>query len=124
MTSPQHATDADARAQQPPLIAADDAAKSSRFTVTRVRLFVVLAIGTTMAILVLCHVHGVNGPWYWTWAWRRLNWSIYPILAAASSPLFIALGLHGRGVQPRRLLALLMAGALFLQLGALLPQPL
>ncbi|MEO6435337.1 MAG: hypothetical protein ABIP55_06195, partial [Tepidisphaeraceae bacterium] len=78
-----------------------------------------------MAALVLFHVEGVNGPWYWRWAWRRLGWETYPILLAASAPFFTGHWLYARGkISVRWAIALVMLAALCLQVGAVIPQPL
>jgi hypothetical protein len=37
----------------------------------KVILLVVLA--AVMGTLILCQVRGLNGPWYWSWQWRRLG---------------------------------------------------
>ena len=33
----------------------------------------VAAAGAVLGVLVVCHVPGLNGPWYWPWSWRHLS---------------------------------------------------
>lgn len=83
----------------------------------------VIIFAITMAALVIAHVRRVNGPWYWTWSWRRLNglW-LYPAMLAAAAPFVVAQILFNRG-RRRAALVCLAAAALALQLTALSFQP-
>jgi hypothetical protein len=85
-----------------------------------------LLIAAVMIGLTIGHVHGVNGPWYWTWPWRRLNaWSLYPVMALASAPFFLAQWIyHRRPIEARRAVFLLMLATFCLQLAAIGQQPL
>src|SRR4051812_29289248 len=56
----------------------------------RWKLCLLLGITIIMGLLTLAHVQGVNGPWYWKWQWRRMGWTIYPLVAAGSIPLLAA----------------------------------
>jgi hypothetical protein len=50
-----------------------------------------------LSALVLGHVSGMNGPWYWKWAWKGVGPTrIYPLSALAALPLFSALLLYQR----------------------------
>ena len=90
-----------------------------------VKLAIVALIAAVMIVLMLLRVRGVNGPWYWPWAWRRLGWEIYLLMLVAASPLFAAHVLYARGrVSARGAILLVMLAALLLQVAAILPQPL
>ncbi|MGH7176187.1 MAG: hypothetical protein ACREJC_02295 [Tepidisphaeraceae bacterium] len=66
-----------------------------------------------LIVLVVLHVRYINGPWYWTWPWRRLpatQW--YLPLALAAAPVIAAFYWHAR--RPRSVvgpLLLLMIGS-------------
>jgi hypothetical protein len=90
----------------------------------RWKLTIVLVLAAVAALLVSFHVHGMNGPWYWMWAWRRLGWGIYPLMLAAATPAALAQWLFARGkVRPARLVWLLMLATLLMQFAALSRQP-
>lgn len=58
---------------------------------------VVIGVGLLMFALVMAHVKWVNGPWYWTWPWRRLGaLGVYPAMLAAALPFFAGQWLHAR----------------------------
>jgi hypothetical protein len=90
----------------------------------KLKLTFVLALAASVAALVNFHVHGVNGPWYWMWAWRRLGWGIVPLMLAAAAPAILAHWLFARGsVRASRLVGLLMLATLLMQFAALSRQP-
>jgi len=106
-----------------PTSSRSSSSSSSRTPV--LKLFVVIVVALVMIVLMLLHVRGVNGPWYWRWAWRRLGWETYPLVLTASLPLFVAHALYARGrVGVRGAIGLIMLAALCLQIAAILPQPL
>src|SRR4051812_19097447 len=87
-----------------------------------------LVIAATLATLalILSHAHGVNGPWYWHWPWRRLSWEIWPAMIAAAAPIFLAQYLFRRHRRQSRLavaLVILALGTLSLELTAIAFQP-
>src|SRR5262249_39773423 len=85
----------------------------------------VLAVAATMTVLVLAHVQGINGPWYWRWAWRRLGYGIYPLMLAGASPVLLAPWLQvKRAIRPAPLVPLPMLGAVLMQAASLTQQPL
>jgi hypothetical protein len=89
------------------------------------KLLVVIVVAVVMMALMLLHVRGVNGPWYWRWAWRRLGWETYALIMVASLPLFVAHALYARGrIGVRGAIVLIMLAALCLQIAAILRQPL
>jgi hypothetical protein len=91
----------------------------------RWKLALVLVLGLTMIVLVIRHTPSVNGPWWWTWPWRRLSWSIYPLMVGAAVPFFAGHWLYARGrLAARGALALVMLSTLCIQLTAMSMQPL
>ena len=55
----------------------------------RLKFIAVIVLAAAMSAVTIAHVHGVNGPWYWRWAWRRLEWlRLYPAMALAAAPFF------------------------------------
>ncbi len=94
---------------------------SSRPT-SSIKLALVIAVTLIMAALILAHVKHVNGPWYWTWSWRRLTWWLYPAMLLAATPFALAQWLWQR--QRRRLArACLVLSTLALTLVAMAIQP-
>lgn len=91
----------------------------------RLKLTAVIAMTVVMAALTLAHVHGVNGPWYWTWSWRRLSWlRLYPVMLVGAAPFFLGQYLWWK--NPRRwrpALALVTLSALVLQIASATAQP-
>lgn len=81
----------------------------------------------TCSWLLLTHTEGMNGPSYWKWPWQRLAPSrVYPTLAFAATPLFLALWwFHRRPRRPIVPLVLAMISMFLLQLGgiAVLSEP-
>jgi hypothetical protein len=92
----------------------------------RVKLAIVLLTTLVMAALVIGHVGWTNGPWYWKWPWRRLSvWPLYPLVAVASVPFFVAQYLYARkGWRAARVLPLLMLSTFALMLVTCFCQPL
>ena len=83
----------------------------------------VILVALVMSVLVLCHVHGVNGPWYWIWSWRRLSWWIYPAMTAtALAPFALAQWAYLKN-RLKLALVLLATTTFALQLVALAFQP-
>src|SRR4051794_6919979 len=84
-----------------------------------------LVVGTTAVLvaLVMRHVRGVNGPWYWHWMWRRLPWiGLYPLMLVAAAPFVAAQWAYLRG-RVKSAVALLALATLCLQFAALAFQP-
>ncbi len=88
----------------------------------RFKLASILVLTAVMGALVLLHVEHINGPWYWLWAWRRLNAWIYPAMLLAAAPFALAQYLWIRRAQ-RAALACLFAATLLLMLTAIAFQP-
>jgi hypothetical protein len=86
------------------------------------KLAVVLLLTAVIVALVLLHVPGVNGPWYWQWTWRRLSWWVWPAMLAAAAPFAAAQWANVRGRIKSALLLLALA-TLCLELTALAFQP-
>ncbi|CAN5574179.1 hypothetical protein BH10PLA1_BH10PLA1_11930 [soil metagenome] len=84
---------------------------------------ITVALAAVMVVLIAGHVHYVNGPWYWTWHWRKLpGWPLYPLMAAAAIPFVLAQLIHDR--HRKSAIALLMLGILSMELAAISQQPL
>jgi len=88
----------------------------------KVRLTLVVLLTLVMAALVIAHVRGVNGPWYWKWGWRRLAWWSYAAMLPPLGVFALAQRLYLRG-RLRTALAMLFAATLTLQFAALAAQP-
>jgi hypothetical protein len=91
----------------------------------RIKLAIVVIVALVMSTLILLHVQGVNGPWYWKWSWRRLGfWPLYPLMALASTPFWVAQWMYARRPdRARRAVAMLMLATLALELAAIACQP-
>ena len=87
-----------------------------------IKLLVLIGVAGVMATLILLHVSGVNGPWYWTWPWRRLGWQIYPLMAAAAIPLLAGQWVRYRLGRLWPAIALLMAATFAMELAAISQQ--
>ena len=87
------------------------------------KLICVILLALTMTVLVVCHVHGVNGPWYWIWSWRRLSWWIYPAMIATAALPFAAAQWAFLRNRLKLALVLLAATTFALELVALAFQP-
>ena len=89
------------------------------------RLALVLLLTAVMAGLVLGHVYGINGPWYWKWSWRRLPaWPLYAsMLVAAAVPFGLSQWAWLRAHRRKLAVALLAVTTLSLELTALAHQP-
>ena len=49
-----------------------------------IKLGIVVAATVVLAVLVVRHTPGINGPWYWKWPWRELPFApLYPALLVA-----------------------------------------
>src|SRR5262245_5167325 len=59
----------------------------------------VILLGVLLALAVIAHVPGLDGPYYWKWKYTRL-WPmpVYLGFALAAAPLLLALALHERGL--------------------------
>ena len=81
------------------------------------KLVAVLVLALVMFLLVLWQTPAVNGPAYWKWNWRRLEaLRLYPAMALAAAPFFLAQFLFARyRISPPRLLPLLVVSTLALQ---------
>jgi len=92
----------------------------------RMKLAIVIAATVVMACLVVAHAPWVNGPWYWKWPWRRLSvWPLYPVVALAAAPFFVAQHMYARrGWRPKRVVPLMMLSTLALMLVTCFCQPL
>jgi len=91
---------------------------------SRIRLIVLVSVAVVLGLLVLLHVAGLNGPWYWTWGWRRLPAArLYATLLVAAAPFFVAQWVHvlRRGRTALAIL-LLMSAAFLMQVLALMNQ--
>src|SRR5947208_4909379 len=86
---------------------------------TSLKITCFLGLGVVMATLVLFHVPGINGPWYWKWAWRRLPvWPYYPLMIVAAAPVLAGLVLHSFGARAILILSLMMIGVFAMKLSA------
>jgi hypothetical protein len=57
----------------------------------RVRVLLVLSVAAVMSVLVLLHAPGINGTWYWKWAWRRTDaLPLYSLMLLAAGPVIAA----------------------------------
>src|SRR5581483_8578742 len=75
----------------------------------------IAAAGAVISALILAHVHGVNGSWFWVWIWRRLPaWPLFGWMALAAAPFLAAQVVWARGWRWGAL-ALLMASVAALQ---------
>jgi len=93
-------------------------------TANRIKCALVVGMAGLMAVLAMCHVHGVNGPWYWHWTWRRLAWGIYPAMFLAAAPFAAGQYLYARrGWRAGRALMLVALTTVLLELTALAFQP-
>src|SRR4051794_1129034 len=89
----------------------------------RVKTGLVVLVTAVMASLILAHVRGINGPWYWWWPWRRLSGlALVPAMMVAGVPFVIGQILWTRG-RRRVALGCLFAASLCLMLAALACQP-
>jgi hypothetical protein len=82
---------------------------------------IAVSFGLAMVVLVLLHVPGMNGPWYWKWVWRRLPVVPYwPLMILSAAPVLVALVL--RELRPRTptavVLALFMVGVMAMKLAS------
>jgi hypothetical protein len=89
---------------------------------------VAVSVGLAMALLVFLHVPGMDGPWYWKWAWRSLPLLPYgPLMILSAAPVLLGLAL--REFRPRTptgvVLGLFMAGVMCMKLtsAAVLTRP-
>ncbi len=89
----------------------------------RLKLALVLLVAGVMIALILLHVPGVNGPWYWWWPWRRLTWVLYAAMLLAAIPFVFAQWLYARGRRIGWAVACLALATLCLELTALALQP-
>ena len=89
----------------------------------RLKLALVALLALTMVALVIAHVPGVNGPWYWRWEWRRLPWWTYAVMLPPLGAFLLAQRVFARGGRTKVALALLFVTTLALQFAALVPQP-
>ncbi len=85
-------------------------------------LAIALVVAAVMVGLVIAHTPGVNGPWYWRWAWRRLSFRIYPLMALAVIPFFVAQWAFHQHGRVRSGIVLLMLATFCLELAAISPQ--
>lgn len=70
----------------------------SEVEVTRLQRVGVLVAAGVIAMLLIGHVPGINGPWYWQWPWRRLDASrVLLPMALAFAPFLLAQILYARG---------------------------
>jgi hypothetical protein len=84
------------------------------------KLLVILAIAGILGTLTILHTPGLNGPWYWRWAWVRLDgWRVFPAMSLAAGPFFLAQWVYARD-RKRAVFAvtLLMLSTLSLELTA------
>src|SRR6266550_2889997 len=89
---------------------------STRFHIN-LQVALVLAHGAVMAALVWFHVPGINGPWYWKWAWRRLPvWPYYALMIVAAAPVLAGLALHSLGTRAILVLPMMMIGVFAMKL--------
>jgi hypothetical protein len=59
---------------------------------------VVLLVGAALDVGVVLHTRGLNGPRYWAWPWQDLEARlVFPAIALASAPFFVARALRARG---------------------------
>lgn len=66
--------------------------------VSRLQRASALALALVVAVLLVGHVPGINGPWYWEWPWRRLDpLRVALPMAIAFLPFLLAQLLHARG---------------------------
>jgi hypothetical protein len=107
---------------QPVTHAADPSAPPQRPRDGAWKLGLIVGLTAVMAVLVLRHIRHVNGPWYWTWSWRRLTFWLYPAMALAGAPFALGQVLWVRG-RRRAALAALFASTLLLMLTAMALQP-
>jgi hypothetical protein len=64
------------------------------------KLALIVLLTLLLANLLLRHVPGMNGPWYWKWPWRALPFfPLYPALALAAAPAAAAYVLRRRRQQ-------------------------
>jgi hypothetical protein len=76
---------------------------------------IVIGAGIVVALLVILHFPGLNGPWYWKWAYRRLPASpLYFAMGVASLPIlgaqFVWKANHHRAARLVALLLLVIGG--------------
>ena len=65
---------------------------------TRLARLSALALAAGIAVLLIGHVPGINGPWYWEWPWRRLDTArVWLPMTLAFIPFVLAQLLHARG---------------------------
>ena len=65
---------------------------------TRLHRISVLALALVIAALLIGHVPGINGPWYWEWPFRRLDAGrVLLPMTIAFAPFVLAQVLHARG---------------------------
>lgn len=70
------------------------------------RSIVLTVTAAVLGTLVILHVEGVNGPSYWQWVWRQLDWSpLYPLVGLSLLPLLVAQWIY-RPASPRTAAAL------------------
>lgn len=64
------------------------------------KVLLVVCVAVLVGILVISHVPGLNGPWYWQWPWRRLDpLRVFPALLAAAVPFFIGQLVYATGTR-------------------------
>ena len=88
----------------------------------RWKVTLVVIVAVIMTALVLLHVRGVNGPWYWKWSWRRLPWWMFAAMLPALAPFVVAQWMFARG-RVRIALAGLFITSFAMQLSAIACQP-
>jgi len=84
----------------------------------RIKLIVVAVATLVLAILVLRHTPGLNGPWYWQWPWRQTTGiAPYFFLVVGAIPLALAeIFFDGGGAKALPGLLLMMAGVFAMEM--------
>jgi hypothetical protein len=120
MTSPP-----DQAAAPQPLPALDEAPPTVAPRAGCGKLLAVVLLTLVMGALILLHTHRINGPWYYTWSWRRLDaWTLFSRMALAAVPFVIGQILYVRARRPTVLaIGFVAVSVVTLQLAALSAQP-
>jgi hypothetical protein len=92
--------------------------------VRRYKAAIVIGAGLVLALLVMLHFPGLNGPWYWKWVYRRLPaFPLYFAMGIASLPILGAQFVWGKNPGPGvriGALAMLVVGCFSLKLASVM----
>jgi hypothetical protein len=80
----------------------------------RTKTWIVVLTAAVVVVLALLHAPGMNGPAYWKWAWRRVDFlPVYTLLPLSAAPVFLAQFLRRSRPRERAIaVALLTLGTL------------